>query len=122
MKKVVFFMMLLFAAIPLFADNGQQAIQLHPRNIGHSGLPLYPADQPSVYYDMYEDEIIVYGSGEASYYDVEIISMSTLDVMLSTCINGTFDTIDVSSLPDDCYQIVLTSSLNNIFEGYFYNY
>ena len=86
----------------------------------HFGLPIWPADQPTVYYDTVESEIIIDGPGsEASYYNVDIVSMSTLDVMLSTQVNGTYDTIDVSSLPDDNYKIVITSSNFNEYEGYF---
>ena len=86
---------------------------------GHHEV-LYPADQPDVYYQEDEQEIIIDGPGsEASYYDVDIVSMSTLDVMLSTQVNGTYDTIDVSSLPDDNYKIVITSSNFNEYEGYF---
>jgi hypothetical protein len=39
--------------------------------------------------------------------------------MISTCVNGNYDTIDVAPLPDDDYEIVITSSYNNVFEGYF---
>ena len=89
----------------------------------HFGLPIYPADQPDVYYDDDEQEIIIDGPGsEASYYDVDIVSLSTLDTMLSTQVDGSYDTIDVSSLPDDNYQIVITSSNDNEYVGYFTNY
>lgn len=101
----------------------EEAISLqHIGNKGgtHMGLPIWPADQPTVYYDTVESEIIIDGPGsEASYYDVDIVSMSTLDTMLSTQVNGTYDTIDVSSLPDDNYKIVITSSNFNEYEGYF---
>ena len=86
----------------------------------HFGLPIYPADQPEVYYDDVEQEIIIDGQwSEASYYDVDIVSLSTLDTALSTRVSSTFDTIDVSSLPDDNYQIVITSSNENTYYGYF---
>lgn len=89
----------------------------------HMGLPIYPADLPDVYYDDDEQEIIIDGPGsEASYYDVDIVSMSTLDTVLSTQVNGSYDTIDVSSLPDDNYKIVITSSNENTYYGYFTNY
>ena len=89
----------------------------------HNGLPIYPADQPEVYYDYDEQEITIDGQwSEANYYDVDIVSLSTLDTILSTQVNGTYDTIDVSSLPDDNYKIVITSSLENVFVGYFTNY
>ena len=88
----------------------------------HNGLPIYLADQPDVYYDDVEQEIIIDGTGEATYYYVDIVSLSTLDTVLSTSVNGTYDTIEVSSLPDDNYKIVITSSLENVFIGYFTNY
>ena len=87
------------------------------------GLPIYPADQPDVYFDYDELEIIIDGPGsEASYYDVNIVSLSTLDTVLSTQVDGSYDTIDISSLPDDNYQIVITSSNENTYYGYFTNY
>ena len=86
----------------------------------HFGLPIYPADQPEVYYDDVEQEIIIDGQwSEASYYDVDIVSLSTLDTALSTRVSSTFDTIDVSSLPDDNYKIVITSYNENTYYGYF---
>ncbi len=86
-------------------------------------MPIYPADQPDVYYDEDEQEITIDGQwSEASYYDVDIVSMSTLDTMLSTRVDSSDDTIDVSSLPDDNYKIVITSSNYNVYEGYFTNY
>lgn len=89
---------------------------------GHHEI-LHPADQPEVYYDDVEQEIIIDGQwSEASYYDVDIVSLSTLDTALSTRVSSTYDTIDVSSLPDDNYQIVITSSNNNEYVGYFTNY
>ncbi len=94
-------------------------IEQRPNGGTHSGQPLFPADQPAVYYDDEAQQIIIDGTGEASYYDVEITSMSTFNVMISTCVNGNYDTIDVSSLPDDNYEIILTSSYNNVFECYF---
>lgn len=105
------------------ADETYQINIEHVLNHGtHSGQPLFPADQPDVYYDDVTQLIIIDGTGEASYYDVEITSMSTFYVVLSTQVNGNYDTINVSSLPDDNYEIVITSSLNNEYVGYFTNY
>lgn len=120
MKKTFITIFLLFCFLLLNASIDE--IILHPDgpHHNHMGLPIWPADQPDVYYDDDEQEIIIDGPGsEASYYDVDIVSMSTLDVMLSTQVNGTYDTIDVSSLPDDNYKIVITSSNFNEYEGYF---
>ena len=102
------------------ARDKAQVVHIEKKGGFHSGLPIYPADQPDVYYDATDQVIIIDGPGsEASYYNVDIVSMSTLDVMLSTQVNGTYDTIDVSSLPDDNYKIVITSSNFNEYECYF---
>lgn len=107
-----------------FSIASERPIQMHKKGAvnNHSGQPLFPADQPDVYYDDDADIIIVDGTGYATYYNVEITSLSTFYVMISTCVNGSYDTIDVSSLPDDDYEIVITSSYDNVFEGYFTNY
>ena len=92
---------------------------------GHNGPhnEYYPpADMPEVYYDSDNLEIIIVADGFASYYDVDIVSQSTLLAVISTQIGGYGDSIDVSSLPDDNYTIVITSSNNNEYEGQFTNY
>ena len=115
------FLFVLMSTFVVFALMARQQIDLHQSGHAphHSGQPLFPADQPDVYYDDVTQQIIIDGTGEASYYDVEITSMSTFYVVLSTQVNGNYDTIDVSSLPDDNYEIVITSSLNNEYLGYF---
>ena len=77
---------------------------------------------PEVYFDSDTQEIIIIADGFASYYDVDIISQSTLQLVLYTTISGYGDSIDVSLLPDDNYKIVITSSYNNVYEGQFTNY
>ena len=122
MGKMRHLLLILFLASSLFANADHEAIVLRDggNQHNHSGLPIWPADQPDVYYDDDEQEIIIDGPGsEASYYDVDIVSMSTLDTMLSAQVNGYYGTIDVSSLPDDNYKIVITSSNFNEYEGYF---
>ena len=81
-----------------------------------------PADLPEVYFDSDNLEIIIVGDGFANYYDVDIISQSTMLAVISTQIDGYGDTIDISSLPDDDYTILITSSNNNQYEGEFTNY
>ena len=122
MKKAFVTIFLFSFYLLLNASIGE--IVLHPDGSlhNHNGQPIYLADQPDLYYDDVEQEIIIDGTGEATFYDVDIVSLSTLDTVLSTCVNGTYDTIDVSSLPDDNYKIVITSSLENVFVGYFTNY
>ena len=77
---------------------------------------------PQVYYDGEAGVITVDGPGYASCYYVDIISQSTLSVVLYDTVDGDYDTIDVSSLPDDNYTIVITSSEDNQYEGHFTNY
>lgn len=122
-KLIVFLIVSICCFLYVLADQEAISLQSLGNHGTHYGLPIYPADQPDVYYDEGESEIIIDGTtGEATYYDVDIISMSTLDTMLITQVNGTYDIIDVSPLPDDNYRIVITSSNDNIFEGYFTNY
>ena len=107
----------------MICRQGGKYKSIHSNQIpNHNNTPIYPADLPDVYYDEDEQEIIIDGTGDASYYDVDIVSLSTLDTVQSTCVNGTYDTIDVSSLPDDNYQIVIISSNENTYYGYFTNY
>ena len=67
-------------------------------------------------------EIILVADGFVSSYDVDIVSLSTLQIVLFTAVNGYGDTIDVSTLPDDDYKIVISTPYNNVYEGYFTNY
>ena len=80
---------------------------------------IIPADQPSVYYDDEAMEIIIVGPGYATFYDVDIVSISTGMMVYFDTIGGTGDTIDISSLPADDYILTITSSNNNVFEGQF---
>ena len=72
-----------------------------------------------MYYDSDAQQIIVEGTGNVSYYDVEITALSTFDVPISTRIDGTYDTIDISSLPSDDYVITINTPLNIRYEGLF---
>lgn len=81
-----------------------------------------PADMPEVYFESDDQEIILVADGFADYYDVDIISLSTMIAVISTQVDGYGDSIDVSSLPDDNYKIVIVSSCNNMYQGYFTNY
>ncbi len=77
---------------------------------------------PEAYYDASQQEIIIVADGFADYYDVDIVSQSTMQLVLYTTISGNGDSIDVSLLPDDDYTIIITSSNNNVYEGQFTNY
>ena len=123
MKKIIVLSLVfsLFLGLELTARE-QIDLNQNGQLPGHSGIPFVPMDMPSVYYDDVTDEIIIDGNGYSAYYDVDIISESTLLTVLSTNVDGDYDTIDVSSLPDDNYTIVIISSENNQYTGYFTNY
>ena len=74
---------------------------------------------PEAYFDSDEMEIIIEAEGFADYYVVNIISQVSMQCVIYTQIDGYGDSIDISSLPDGYYRIVITSSNNNVFEGYF---
>ena len=123
MKKIVFLILSLlvtgqvFAETPLERDPVQNIV-INKKKVGHLDQPIL-FDQPDVYLDTSNAVIIIDGGGEVSYYDVEIESMTTWLTVISTQVNGTYDTIDVSSLAPDEYYITITSPTGNEFEGYF---
>ena len=120
MKRFYLSFFLMLSALSMF--GGHEEIVIITRHGGvHSGIPFVPMDMPYVYYDDVTDEIIIDGNGYSAYYDVEIVSESTLLTVLSANVDGDYDTIDISSLPDDNYTIVITSSNNNEYEGQFTN-
>ena len=122
-KRLFLFFSLITLSLNLFGDNEAQQINLeHQHQHGDHGEYYDPADKPDVYYDSGNQEIILVADGFASYYDVDIISLSTLSLVLYQRVSGYGDNIDVSSLPDDNYKIVISTSYNNVYEGYFTNY
>lgn len=122
MKRLFLFSLFLLSVSPLsFADS--RPIQIRDKgSVGNHSEYYPPADMPEVYYDSSEQEIIIVADGFASYYDVDIVSQSTMLAVISTQVDGYGDTIDVSSLPNDNYTIIVTSSNNNQYEGEFTNY
>ena len=121
MKRTFLLLFVVLMAMQLFADNELNAIMLEKKGIGHYNYPI-PADQPDVYYDSVNQEIIIDGTGYVSYYDVEIMSTSNWIVYVSTQVNGSYDTIDISSLPEGEYSITIDSPTGNSFEGFFDTY
>lgn len=123
--KHVLIAFLFFSPLIVFANirGGEEQIFLQKKKIKDGHTEYYdPADMPEVYYDDDNQEIILVADGFVSSYDVDIVSLSTLQVVLFTSVNGYGDTIDVSMLPDDNYKIVISTPYNNIYEGYFTNY
>lgn len=122
MKKNLFLLMC-SASLAFLLDASPKIIAIVDRNHQHDHNEYYdPADKPEVYYDADYQQIAIYADGFASYYDVDIVSMSTLQIELTTQVSGFGDTFDISSLPCDNYRIVITSSYNNVYEGLFSNY
>ena len=127
MKRIILvtFFVFSFACFNFLNADDEATYQINIQHIpnGGSHVEYYlPADMPIVYYDTYNQEIIIEADGYADYYDVTIVSQSTLLPVLWTQIDGYGDSIDISSLPDDNYTIVITSSNNNVYEGQFTNY
>lgn len=123
--KHVLTALLLISSLIVFANvrGGEEQIFLQKKKVkdGHTEY-FDPADKPEVYYDRDNQEIVLVADGFASSYDVDIFSMSSMQCVLYTTISGYGDTIDVSSLPDDDYKIVISTPYHNIYEGYFTNY
>lgn len=122
MKRTICLILLLFGlSFFVVADEAQIYLQ-HQHQQGDHSEYYQPADMPEVYFDSDLQEIILYADGNADYYDVDIISQSSMIAVISTQVDGDGDNIDVSSLPDDNYTIVITSSNNNEYVGQFTNY
>lgn len=122
MKKILF-IILLFASYCNISFADSKPIVVHNSGI-EDDRPIDPTnvDMPHVFYDTDAQEIILYGTGYVSYYDVEISSASSGYVEISTVVNGTYDTIDVSSLPTGTHVITIESPTGNIYEGTFSTY
>ena len=121
MRALFFFLFLGFCASSLTClARDEEDINLHSKGNLHSHFVLpVPAVEPIVYYDADNQEIIIVWTGNLTYYDVEIESLTTWYVWISTQVNGTYDTIDVSSLPSDDYVITIGTSVGITYEGYF---
>ncbi len=121
MKK--FLALLTAIMVPcLFASAAPRRIILNggESSPGRDGLPIYQ-DMPEAYYDNDDKTqwIIIDGGGTVSYYDVEISTPVTDTVEISTQVDGTYDTFDISSLPAGSHVITIESPSGNIYEGTF---
>ncbi len=117
MKRINFLLLSVLLSAHWFTASSE--VQIVLSQPGDHIEHFTPADMPDVYYDDDNNEIIVVADGFSSYYDVLIIRNSTNQTMVSTQIDGYWDSIDISSLPSDSYIIVITSEFNNVFEGQF---
>lgn len=121
MKRATLFLsLILFIALPLFADHDGRAIIITPKGEPRSGYSIY-IDMPAAYYeyDVKTQEITIDGNGSVSYYDVEITTPVTGIVEISIQVDGDYDAFSISSLPTGTHVITITSPTGNIFEGTF---
>ena len=101
-------------------DGSAERIHLQHRHKDGNHIEYYPpADMPEAFFNSDDMEIIIEADGFANYYVVNIISQVSMQSIIYTQISGYGDSIDISSLPDAYYRIVIQSSNNNEFEGYF---
>ena len=123
-RKFITFLMVLLLCVSASSIYAQEAV-INIQYVGHHGThsEYYPpADMPEVYFNSADQEIILIADGFSSYYNVEITLTTSYIPLISTQVDGYGDTIDVSSLPDGYYVIVITSEYNNVYQGYFNNY
>ena len=115
MKKIL---VLLFLSVSLFSYADPEEIVLNP-----SGPQKDRSDfPPQLYFYSASQNIVIEGTGNSDYYDVTIESVSNGSVLISTQVDGSYDTIDVSSLPTDVYCIIIISPTGNAYEGHITNY
>lgn len=119
------FVLSFFAIFTLTVYADVDAIVLGPKGPikDRTGFPLF-FDIPAAFYcyDGKTQEIIIDGSGAVSYYDVEISSPVTNGIEISTQVDGTYDTFDISSLTPGSHVINIESPSGNVFEGTFTTY
>lgn len=119
-QKLFIYLLLVLSSVYSNRLFAEEAINLqHIGNHGNHSEYYPPADMPEVYFNSNEMEIIIVADGFADYYDVEIVSLGSLQTVIATQVDGYGDTIDVSSLSDGDYTIVITSEYNNVYSGYF---
>ena len=119
MKKAFLILFFLMQATSLVFGSTDRIILNDPSHQHDHSQYYPPADMPEVFIDLDEMEVIIEADGFADYYVVNIISQVSMQSVIYTQISGYGDSIDVSSLPDAYYRIVITSSNNNVYEGYF---
>ena len=76
------------------------------------------ADQPNLVYDSETNQIAVYGN-ESEFYDVNITSLATQQIVFIAVINGQYDIIDAAIMSNGSYQITLVSSHGNVYQWTF---
>ena len=121
MKRIIsVFTLCLTIFMVSYAKDDTATINMQHKGTGDHSVIYPPADQPAVYYDSNNQILIIDGLGEVSYYDVEITPLVSSIPVISTQVDGNYDTIDVSALWSGGFVISIESPTGNIFEGTFY--
>ena len=109
-KKVLLILLIVVAGLEMSARK-QIDIQHNGQLPGHTEYPVYVDDphqgQFEAYYDNDMQMIFFEGTGEIDFYYVDIISMSTMSILLHTTVNGDYDAISMSSYTDGKYLLVV---------------
>ena len=123
MKRIIV-LLTLVTVIQIFAFGATERIILRDKGPQDNRDPALTQDMPLVYYfyDNKTQDIIIDGNGVVSYYDVEISSPVTNTVEITTQVNGTYDSFDISSLATGSHVITIESPSGNIYEGTFTKY
>ena len=123
MKRSITLLLLFLGSLYVIAQRDPIVIHNGGSIDDRSGTAIYP-DMPDAFYehDVKTNEIIIDGHGVVNYYDVEITSPVTNAVELTTQVDGTYDTFDISSLPAGSHVITIESPSGNIYEGTFTSY
>ena len=120
--KLIIISVFMVATLGVTAQTRDGEARINMQHVGHHGThsEYYPpADMPEVYFDADNLEITLVADGFSTYYNVEIFLTGYNVPVISTQVDGYGDTIDVSSLTDNDYDIVITSEFNNRFVGQF---
>ena len=114
---------MLLMTFQLLADTNYHPILLEQKGGSRDGSQIV-LDMPLAYYfyNVKTHDIIIDGGGVVSYYDVEISSPVTNTAELTTQVNGTYDSFDISSLAAGPHVITIESPSGNIYEGTFTKY
>lgn len=123
MKRIIV-LLTLVTVIQILAFGATERIILRDKGLQDNRDPALTFDMPLAYYfyDNKTQDIIIDGNGAVSYYDVEISSPVTNTVELTTQVNGTYDSFDISSLSTGPHVITIESPSGNIYEGTFTKY
>ena len=106
LRITILFALILVSQTMLYGEPERIVLRDTGQQHNHWELPA-PAVEPEVYYDDVAQEIVIVGTGNATYYNVVIESVNDWDVSLSTQVNGSYDTITI------------TTAWNDTFVGYF---